>query len=121
MVFEFNAGQKTLERGLSNACAINTLERLGGRVPVACVANGLEVSGEAECYDQGMIFINPSQVWSQPQGYVTRMLSRNYEPVLADCDVQGVLNAGASQSKNGKTVVLKVVNPTTETVCPRKL
>ena len=116
VVFEFNAGQKTLERGLSNAVAINTLERLGGKVPVACVANGLEVSGEAEAYDQGMIFINPSQVWSQPQGYVTRMLSRNYEPLLADCDVRGALNAGASQSKDGKTVVLKVVNPATETV-----
>ena len=59
------------------------------------------------------MFLNPSQVWLQPPGYVTQMLSHNYLPQVVKCNVTGVgdgLDAVATRSEDGKTLVLQVVN-----------
>src|SRR5262249_35940642 len=65
-------------------------------------------------WDQGLLFLNPSQVWLQPPGYVTRMFSQNYDPLLLKTEVQNSgaskLDVTAAKSDDGKTLVLKVVN-----------
>jgi hypothetical protein len=113
VVFELNAGNHAQKRALANAQAILALER-DGRSPVVTSANGLQPDGQNDNdWNQGLLFLNPSQVWLQPPGYVTQMLSRNYLPQLAGCEVTGTesgLDAVATRSDNGKTLVLQVVN-----------
>ena len=114
VVFEFNAGNHAQRRALANAQAILDIER-DGRIPIATSANALQPDGQNNNgWNQGLLFLNPSQVWLQPPGYVTQMFSRNYLPQLVQCDVtgaQGQLNAGATRSDDGKTLVLQAVNP----------
>ena len=80
VVFEFNAGNHAQKRALANALAINAVER-DGRLPIVTSANCLQPDGQNDNgWDQGLLFLNPSQVWLQPPGYVTQMFSRNYLP-----------------------------------------
>ena len=44
--------------------------------PTACNPTSQNDNG----WNQGLLFLNPSQVWLQPPGYVTQMLARNYLP-----------------------------------------
>jgi len=65
------------------------------------------MTGTRVCY-----FSYPSQVWLQPPGYVTQMISRSYEPFLIKSQIESSgnsLQASATRSENGKTVVLSVV------------
>ena len=114
VVFELNAGNHAQKRALANAQAILDIER-DGRIPITTSANGLQPDGQNENgWDQGLLFLNPSQVWLQPPGYVTQMLSRNYLPQLVQCGItgaQGQLDASATRSDDGKTLVLQTVNP----------
>jgi alpha-L-arabinofuranosidase len=64
-------------------------------------------------WDQGLLFLNPSQVWLQPPGYVTQMLAGNAESQLVYSQVQSrgdVLDVTAKRSSDSKTLVLQVVN-----------
>ncbi|MGO9109934.1 MAG: family 16 glycoside hydrolase [Thermoguttaceae bacterium] len=122
VVFEFNAGNHAQKRALANAIAINAVER-DGRPPIVTSANGLQPDGQNDNdWDQGLLFLNPSQVWLQPPGYVTQMLSRNYLSQLVKCQVSGTggnLDANAKRSEDGKTLVLQVVNSSARTVAAR--
>jgi alpha-L-arabinofuranosidase len=113
-VFEFNAGNHALKRALANACAINQLERLGDRVAVACSANCLQPYKQNDNdWNQGLLFLSPSQVWPQPPYYVTQMVSRNYLPLCVKTEARSPSNAldvTAARSKDGKTLTLQVVN-----------
>ncbi len=113
VIFEFNAGNHAQRRALANAAAINRVQR-DGRIPIATSANCLQPDGQNDNdWDQGLLFLNPSQVWLQPPGYVTQMFSRNYVPRLVKCDVTGgKLDVVAKRSNDGKTLVLQAVNPT---------
>jgi hypothetical protein len=114
VVFEFNAGNHAQKRALANAQAILAIER-DGRIPIATSANGLQPDGQNDNdWNQGLLFLNPSQVWLQPPGYVTQMLSYEYLPQLVKCEVTGAeggFDAVATRSEDGKTLVLQVVNP----------
>ena len=114
VIFEFNAGNHAQRRALSNALAINAVLR-DGRFAMATSANGLQPDGQNDNgWDQGLLFLNPAQVWLQPPGYVTRMFSQNYQPQQVRCRVSGSaagLDATATLSDEGKTLVLQVVNP----------
>ena len=112
VVFEFNAGNHTHRRALANALAIHAIER-DGRIPIATSANCLQPDGQNDNdWDQGLLFLNPSQVWLQPPGWITRMISRNYQPLLVPASVEGApdLDVSAKRSEDGKTLVLQVVN-----------
>ena len=113
VVFEFNAGNHTQRRALANALAIQAIER-DGRIPIATSANCLQPDGQNDNgWDQGLLFLNPSQVWLQPPGYVTRMFSRNYLRQLVECETSGsnaTLSAVATRSRDGRLLVLQVVN-----------
>jgi DUF1680 family protein len=119
VVFEFNAGNHSQKRALANALAIQAIER-DGRIPITTSANCLQPDGQNDNgWDQGLLFLNPSQVWLQPPGYVARMLSRNYLPHLVKCQVSvgsSQLDANAKRSMDGKTLVLQVVNPSEQEV-----
>ncbi len=63
---------------------------------------------------QVVTFLNPSQVWLQPPGYVTKMYSENYQPVEVRSSVSDSndhLDVSSQLSRDGKALVLKVVNP----------
>jgi len=113
VVFELNAGNHAQKRALANAQAILAIER-DGRIPIVSSANGLQPDGQNDNdWNQGLLFLNPSQVWLQPPGYVTQMLSRHYQPQLVQCDVTGAdsgFDAVATRSEDGQSLVLQVVN-----------
>ncbi len=114
VIFEFNAGNHSQRRALANAAAINAVER-DGRLPIATSANCLQPDGQNDNdWDQGLLFLNPAQVWLQPPGYVTRMVSRNFQPLLVKSQVDGAakgnLDVSAKRSEDGKTLILQVVN-----------
>jgi alpha-L-arabinofuranosidase len=119
VVFELNAGNHAQKRALANAQAILAIER-DGRIPITTSANGLQPDGQNDNdWDQGLLFLNPSRVWLQPPGYVTQMLSHHYLPQLVKCDVSGAeggLDAVATRSEDGKTLVLQVVNVSKEAI-----
>jgi alpha-L-arabinofuranosidase len=113
-VFEENAFNHTLRRGLGHAHAINKLERLGDLVPIVCAANCLQAEHQNDNgWDQGLLFLTPSQVWAQPSYFVTQMIARNYLPECVQADVQSpgnALDVTAKRSGDGKIVQLQVVN-----------
>ena len=112
VVFELNANNHSQRRALANALAIQYLER-DGKFPVVAAANELQPDGQNDNgWNQGLLFLNPEQVWLQPPGYVNRMLSQNYLPERIACQVTGAdqLDANARRSEDGKTLVLQVVN-----------
>lgn len=112
-VFELNANNHSQKRAIANALAINAIER-DGRLQVTTSANCLQPDGENDNgWNQGLLFLNPSQVWLQPPGYVTQMYSRSHQPqqVWASVvDTNNDLDASAQCSQDGKTLVLKVIN-----------
>ncbi len=113
VVFELNANHHDQGRALANALAINAAER-DGRLPMVTSANCLQPDGENDNgWDQGLLFLNPAQVWLQPPGYVMRIFSRHHERWIIKSDVKDpghYLNVVASRSDDGKTLVLDVVN-----------
>jgi len=111
VVFELNANNHAQRRALANALAINAIER-DGRLPITCSANGLQPDGQNDNgWDQGLLFLNPSQVWMQPPGYAAQMISRNYQPCVVGIDCVGRdLDAVATRSEDGRTLVLQMVN-----------
>ncbi len=119
VVFELNAGNHAMKRALANALALQAIAR-DGRIPVVTSANCLQPDGQNDNgWNQGLLFLNPSQVWLQPPGYVTQMLSRDYQPQLARCTTAGAaaeLSATAARSEDGKMLVLTVVNATDHTI-----
>jgi alpha-L-arabinofuranosidase len=114
VVFEFNSGNHAQKRALANVLAIHAIER-DGRIPIVTCANGLQPDKQNDNgWDQGLLFLNPSQVWLQPPGYAAQMLSSNHMPLLVQSDVsgaQGQFDVNAKRSIDGKTLVLEVVNP----------
>ena len=113
LVFELNAGNHSQRRALANAMALNAIQR-DGRLPITCSANALQPDGQNDNdWDQGLLFLNPSQVWLQPPGYVTKMYSSNYLPLQVQSSVsdsQNDLDVSAQLSQDGKQLVLDVVN-----------
>ena len=109
-VFEENAGNHAMRRALGHAHAINELERTGPMVPIVCAANCLQPYRQNDNgWDQGMLFLTPSQVWGQPPYYVTQMVSRNWLPNCVKTEVQSpaaCLDVTAKTSEDGKSLSL---------------
>jgi len=114
VVFELNANRHDLARALSNAYAINELDRLGDRVPIVCSANCLQVDRRNDNgWNQGLLFLNSAKVWPQPPYFVTQMISRSNLPLCVRADVQSpanALDATALISPDHARLHLQVVN-----------
>ena len=113
-VLEENAVNHSLHRGLGHAHAINLFERWEHEIPILCAANCLQPYKQNDNFwDQGLLFLSPSQVWGQPSYYVTQMVSRNYLPeaVKSACKSTGdVLDVTAKKSEDGKQLNIQVLN-----------
>ncbi|HEV3119596.1 MAG TPA: alpha-L-arabinofuranosidase C-terminal domain-containing protein [Gemmataceae bacterium] len=113
-VFEENAVNHTLRRGLAHAHAVNKLQRMGDLVPIVCAANCLQPDHQNDNgWDQGLLFLNPSRVWGQPSYFVTQMMAQNYLPLCVRTDVHSpgnALDVTARRSDDGGTLLLQVVN-----------
>jgi hypothetical protein len=113
VIFEFNANNPSQRRALANALAMNAVER-DGRFPIATSANCLQPDGQNDNgWNQGLLFLNPSQVWLQPPGYVTQMIARNYAPLAVKAEVQGGtrdLDVSAKCDGQKTVLTLQVVN-----------
>ena len=113
VVFELNANNHNQGRALGNALAIGAAER-DGRLPIVTSANCLQPDGENDNgWDQGLLFLNPGQVWLQPPGYVTQMFSHNYLPLEVENTVNDPNNdlyVTSESSADESRLVLKVVN-----------
>jgi hypothetical protein len=99
---------------------INAISRINHALPVVTSANCLQPDGENDNgWDQGLLFLNPSQVWLQSPGYVTQMLAGKFQSNLVYWQVQspgGVLDVTAKRSLDPKILVLEVVNPSGQPV-----
>ncbi len=113
-VFEENAGNHLWRRGLAHARTVNQLQRMGQKVPIICAANCLQPDGQNDnAWDQGLVFLSPSAVWTQSSAEVTRLLAKNNFPhcVATDCQCPGqALDVTARQSQDGSRLGLQVVN-----------
>jgi hypothetical protein len=113
VVFELNANNHSQRRALANALAINAIER-DGRLPITTSANCLQPDGQNDNgWDQGLLFLNQSNVWLQPPGYVTQMYATNFQPLESQSSVtdpNNDLDASAECNQDGSRLVLKVVN-----------
>jgi alpha-L-fucosidase len=122
-VLEENAGNHSMKRALGHARALNLFQRSKLGIPILCAANGLQPDDQNDNgWNQGMLFLNPSQVWLQPPGYVTQMVSRNYQPLCVSARVDGPespLDVTATRSEDGGTLVLQVLNASGDPVPAR--
>jgi hypothetical protein len=113
-VFEENAVNHAMRRGLAHAHAVNELERSGDLVPIVCAANCLQPHRQNDNgWDQGLLFLTPDLVWGQPSYYVTQMISRHYLPRCVRADVKSpgdALDVTAKAGEDGKLLQLQVVN-----------
>ena len=113
-VLEENAMNHAVRRAVAHGETVNSLMRMGDRVRIVCSANALQPDGQNDNgWDQGLLFLNPSRAWLQPPGYVTQMISRNYQPRVVDASVTGSdgdLDATATRSADGATLILQVAN-----------
>jgi len=113
-VFEENSGNHAVRRALGHAHAINELERLCETVPIVCAANCLQPYRQNDNdWNQGFLFLSPSQVWGQPPYYVTQMVSEGRLPLLVEAQCESpndALDVTARRSEDGKTIRLQVVN-----------
>jgi hypothetical protein len=113
VVFELNAQNHTQGRALGNALALIAAER-DGRLPIITSANCLQPDRQNDNgWDQGLLFLNQSNVWLQPPGYVTQLFSEHYQPLEVWSEVTDPdhdLDVTAERSQDGSQLVLKVVN-----------
>lgn len=113
-VFEENANNHRLKRGLAHAHAINEIQRYEYEMPILCAANCLQPNEHNDNgWDQGLLFLSQSKVWGQPSYYVTQMIAGNYQPLCVESYVSSYFNSldvTACKSRDGKALSLRVVN-----------
>jgi len=136
---EINGSAYDWQRGLCDALETITAEQHANEVWGMAFCNGLQANGQLYEWNQGHIHFTPDQSWYQPSGWVVRLLGENFQPVVLGTDVGGprvsvehagergnvpvetpAVVASASRSRDGKTVVLKLVSlwggPVTTTI-----
>jgi hypothetical protein len=80
-VFELNANAHDFERALANAYSIIEAHNFNGAIPMMASANCLQVQDQNDNeWNQGLLFLNNRQVWTQAPGYVERMFSDVHQP-----------------------------------------
>ena len=102
-MFEFNANNHDQRRALANAAEIGRITS-DGRLPVALSANCLQPDGQNDNgWDQGLLFMNPCQVWPQPPYFVTQLFSGNSLPLCVKSEVRSpgdVLDVTAKRAED---------------------
>lgn len=114
LCFELNANSHGIQRALANAMSTNVIRR-DGRLPIVVSANALQPDGQNDNgWNQGLLFLNPSQVWLQPPAYVMQMQADDLPNDLVQTTLTGAsanhLDVTASKSPDGKTLTLQITN-----------
>lgn len=116
VVFELNANNPTQRRAVANALALLAAQR-DGRLPMVTSANCLQVDQQNDNgWNQGLLFLNPSQVWLSPPGWVTRLFAGAWLPQAVPVHVSGAehVAAAACRSEDGRALSLQLVNAAPE-------
>jgi alpha-L-arabinofuranosidase len=112
-VFELNSNIHNQLRALANAVAIGMAHR-NGKLAVVCSANGLQPDKQNDNdWNQGLLFLNSSQVWLQPPGYVHQMISKSYLPCCVRAETESpdqCFDVTVMRDDAGKVLLLRVVN-----------
>lgn len=113
-VFEENSNNHLWRRGLSHARTVNKLQRFGEKVPIVCAANCLQPDHQNDNgWDQGLVFLSPSNVWTQSPASVTRMMASNNLPHCVATECHGpneILDVTARLSEDGQVLGVQIVN-----------
>jgi alpha-L-arabinofuranosidase len=110
-IFEENGGLHDMQRALGHATNLNAVRRHGDFLLTTCPANALQPWHQNDNdWDQGQVFFTPDTVWGMPPYYVQQMASSNYLPLRIQDSVDGKLDVTATRDKEGKVLVLHLVN-----------
>jgi alpha-L-arabinofuranosidase len=113
-IFEENGDQHDLQRALGHAHILNVTQRHGDFVLMDCPANCLQPFGQNDNgWNQGQVFFTADQVWGMPPYYAQQMAAENHLPSRVESETTSPdsdLDVTATRSKDGKTLVIKVVN-----------
>ncbi|MBB3695242.1 alpha-L-arabinofuranosidase C-terminal domain-containing protein [Sphingomonas sp. BK580] len=89
VVFELNADKHDAGRALGNAYAITALQKRP-YVDVISSANALQVDGQNDNgWDQGLVFMNQLNAWTQPPWHVHRMIASSLRSDAVEAEVRG--------------------------------
>ena len=110
-IFEENGGLHDMRRALGHATNLNAVRRHGDFLLTSCPANALQPWHQNDNdWDQGQIFFTPDTVWGMPPYYVQQMAAANYLPLRVQDSVEGALDVTATRDKEGKMLILHLVN-----------
>ena len=126
VVFELNADKHALAtraRQRPRHQPVAARSETGSRI--VCSANGLQPDGQNDNgWNQGLLFLNPAQVWEQPPYYAMQMLARQGLPRCVRAEVQdatGALDVTALTDLAGKILAVQVVNSQAEPISSQLL
>ena len=105
-----------MRRALSHARNLNAFFGMGEYLPAVAVANALEAWQQDLVWDQGRTVFTPSKTIPQPPYYVDQVIARNWAPNVVQTAVDGMLDAQARTTEDGRALVLHVVNDKSEPV-----
>lgn len=111
-ILEENGNTHNMHRALSHAIVLNAVRKMDGFVQLDSPANALQPYLQNDNgWDQGQIFFNSSMSWCQPPYYAQQMAASHHQPLLIDnvCSNRNI-NMTATRSEDGRTVVLHIVN-----------
>jgi len=113
-IFEENGDQHDLQRALGHAHILNVTQRHGEFVQMDCPANCLQPFRQNDNgWNQGQVFFTADQVWGMPPFYAQQMAALNHLPLCVESELTSPnsdLDVTATRSKDGHTLVIKVVN-----------
>ena len=110
-IFEENGGLHDMRRALGHASNLNAVRRHGDFLLTTCPANALQPWHQNDNdWDQGQVFFTADTVWGMPPYYVQQMASANYLPLRVRDSVDGKLDVTATRDKEGKILVVHLVN-----------
>jgi alpha-N-arabinofuranosidase len=111
-VTEWNAQSTDWRTGLFAGGLLNVMERCDA-VQMASPALFLR-RVDASAWDNAFINHDHAGWFPAPNYVVMQLFQEHFQPTLVACEGLGRLNANATLSEDGKTLVLKVVNPDPE-------
>ncbi|MBM3497258.1 MAG: alpha-L-arabinofuranosidase, partial [Armatimonadetes bacterium] len=111
-VTEWNAQSTDWRTGLFAGGLLNVMERCDA-VQMGSPALFLR-RVDATAWDNAFINHDHAGWFPAPNYVVMRLFQEHFQPTLVACESLGGLNANATLSEDGRTLVLKVVNPNAE-------
>ena len=127
-VLELNAGAFDMARGLSHALELNAIHRYGdvlrgtGMPNVSQPWKVYQTDWKAVLWTQGNIYYTQDKVWCQPAYYVDQMIAQSWASAVVQSEVTAppqTLDALAAKAADGSSLVLRVVNSSSQPVTAR--